>query len=43
MQEYCTTLAETGLGEPAGDLFPGSPDPSSRKTHPQRATRPETR
>jgi hypothetical protein len=31
VDEYYATLAETWLGVPAGDLLPGSPNPSSRK------------
>ena len=43
VDEYYATLAETWLGVPAGDLLPGSPNPSSRKPHSQLATRRETR
>jgi len=42
MDEYYATLAETWLGVPAGDLLPGSPNPSSRKPHSQLAIRRET-
>lgn len=43
VDEYYATLAETWLGVPAGDLLPGSPNPSRRKPHSQLATRRETR
>jgi hypothetical protein len=37
VDEYYATLDEAWLGVPAGDLLPGSPNPSSRKPHSQLA------
>jgi hypothetical protein len=42
MDQYCTRLAETWLGIPAGDLLPGSPKSSSRNPHSQLAIRRES-
>ena len=39
MDKYYARLAGTWPGVPAGDLLPGAPKPSSRKSHSQLAIR----